>query len=88
MDRERWRDKDKRLQLCKSAHTGGREGGRAAVRGVGRRGEARRGRAGGAGARAGGRAPHSYDTLRNAVLGRQCCERVCERVQRGVWTES
>lgn len=49
MDRERWRDKDKRLQLCKS---------------------------------------HSYDTLRNAVLGRQCCERVCERVQRGVWTES
>ena len=83
MDRERWRDKDKRLQLCKSAHKGGREGGRAAVRGVGRRGAARAGGRGG-----GGRAPHSYDTLRNAVLGRQCCERVCERVQRGVWTES
>ena len=49
MDRERWRDKDKRLQLCKSAHKGGREGGRAAVRGVGRRGEARAGE-GGAGA--------------------------------------
>ena len=82
MDRERWRDKDKRLQLCKSAHKGGREGGRAAVRGVGRRGAAR------AGGRVGGGAHLTHDTLRNAVLGRQCCERVCERVQRGVWTES